>query len=473
VGLYLVVLLCSGSALSFKTQAFQTQAVQTQDDPQAADREQARQLLVEAGALIKDIPESEQSTFAHNLLLEITRVGDLSSALGVVAMLKRPEDQMDAIGSIAWKLTDSGKLNEALSLIETLKVDETEEVTKKKDETYYLLMDNLVRKNDVEQGLRVSHLIRNPGRRAQALVYAAVLRARAGDRSGARKSLAEALEIIEEAIPGNANLVYVLGTIAQAEGEVGEVPETSRALQQLSAVAYQQKQQTGQTYLLEQLVRTEAHSGHLARASEIIHELSPHNSDTAYAAIAEAQAKGGRMDEALAAADQIAEPSLRSGMLGVIAGERQARGYLMDALEAVNRIDQPAQRAEALAKLACEQAWANNPAAYLTLQLWHTTSNDGADATDSEREKVAVAYGWLGDFSTAKRILRSIEKSASRSWALWNLTELIVMGGETQEAIDLARQETVALSKAHALLGTAEGILNRLDREARAARTSE
>jgi hypothetical protein len=56
----------------------------------------------------------------------------------------------------------------------------------------------------------------------------------------------------------------------------------------------------------------------------------------------------------------------------------------------------------------------------------------------------------------------------SRLWPLWSITSMMVSAGHKQEALALAENENAAYPKAYALLGTATGILDRLEAETKA-----
>ena len=73
----------------------------------------------------------------------------------------------------------------------------------------------------------------------------------------------------------------------------------------------------------------------------------------------------------------------------------------------------------------------------------------------------------LKDFSGAQESIASMHDAESRVWPLWNITEMMAKAGDVHGALSLASNEQAAHAKAYALLGTAQGILSRLDAEAR------
>src|SRR5262249_5562978 len=151
--------------------------------------------------------------------------------------------------------------------------------------------------------------------------------------------------------------------------------------------------------------------------TEIIEELSEDSADWAFLPISQEFARRGSMTEALAVASKISAPSTRDSALREIAMIRGRAGHSDDSLEAIDKMIDPSSRAEAVGVLALEQAEAEDPAAYTTLQLWREETGGG-----KAREFAAVAYGLLGDFVSAERILSSIQEPEGRMWPLWNLT---------------------------------------------------
>lgn len=419
----------------------------------------ARQLLIEAGTLIKDVPEFQQRSAVANVSSQLARAGDLTEALAVVSLLKQ-EEQGLAIGCVAWQLAKSGNAAQARTLIEGTKGPST-------NSSFQQLAQLLVQNGDFEQGLQIAHLINEPQPLADTLVRLAVLRAKDGDRAGASRALDAALDVAKDATTKDFRNAAIFGEIASAQAEIGETAETSFALGRLYAIAYQRKVGSGDTSLLQDLAATEARMGNISNATDIVGELSGGAADWVLMLISEEVARKGSMTEALGVASNISAIGTRDSAFREIAVIRGRAGYSDDSLEAIDKMT-PSSRAEAIGVLALEQAVAEDPTAYTTLQLWEgTTGEDTADAKTA-REFAAVTYGVLGDFVTAERILSSIQQPEGRLWPLWNLTRFLVNKGDAQEALDLAYQEEAALPKVYALVGTASGILDQHESEVKA-----
>jgi tetratricopeptide (TPR) repeat protein len=244
--------------------------------------------------------------------------------------------------------------------------------------------------------------------------------------------------------------------------DIGETPETSFALRRFSAFAYRQKTDRGETSYLQILASTKARLGDIVGATEIIGELSGTSADFAHMGIAEEWAWRGSIAEAMTAASQISDTRLRDSTLREIALNRTDKINLSDSLEAINKIDDSPARSEALATLALEQAQNGNPAVFHTLERWHASFEGASEFAKDARGTIAVTYGLLGEFEQARQVLDTLPDPESRTWPLWNLTSFLASRGRTQEAIDLANQEESAQPKLHALLGTAQGILDRV-----------
>lgn len=380
---------------------------------------EARQLLIEASTLIKDVPEFQQASAVADVSSQLARAGDLTEALAVVRLL-RQEEQGLAIGCIAWQLAKSGNAAQARSLIEGTKGPGT-------NSSFQQLAQLLVQKGDFEQGLWIAHLINEPQPLADTLVRLAVLRAKDGDRAGASRALDAALDVAKDATTKDLRNATIFGEIARTQAEIGETPETSFALGRLYAIAYQRKVGSGDTSLLQDLAATEARIGNISNATDIVGELSEGTADWVLMLISQEVARKRSMTEALGVASNISATSTRDSALREIAMIRGRAGHSDDSLEAIDEMTNPSSRAEAVGALALEQAVAEDPTAYTTLQLWEGTTGDGTAEAEKAREFAAVTYGLLGDFATAERILSSIQEPEGRVWPLWNLTSFLVI----------------------------------------------
>jgi hypothetical protein len=185
------------------------------------------------------------------------------------------------------------------------------------------------------------------------------------------------------------------------------------------------------------------------------------------------QAKNGDGQEALFTVSLMSDQQLKVLAIREISVLEGTSGKPLEGLEAINRIPNPGDRAYILATLALEQAEKDDPAAGRTLLLT-------VEATDEPEAKVpglvfgliAVTRALLKDFSGAQESVANMNEAASRVWPLWNITAMMAKAGDVQRALSLAANEQAAHPKAYALLGTAQGILERAEAEAKAKSNS-
>ena len=428
---------------------------------EANELAEARRLLLEASDFVKDIPEVQQSSAAANIASQLTRAGDVADALSVARLLPNTEDQGQVMALIAWQLAHHGHVAEALTLIESAAEGQN------KTTAYQLVAELIAEKGDLQGALETAHRIHEePGRLIDTLARVASLLGQAGDRSGAREAIDDALNTAEAALAQNIGSAAAFTQIARTQAEIGDTADASMTLDQFSSIVHQYKGAEGTGLFLQQLASAQAQIGDLAGAQRTIEEISDGNSDLALMEISEEQARQGLMVDALTNAERISAPASKWITLREIAMIRGTHGTLNDALEAIDRISEPAGHAEALATLALEQAENENPAVSLTLQTaLKFGEQDGADGSEQVLGTAAVARALLGDFAGSQQLLQQMTKPESRVWPLWNITSFMVKAGHTEEALALAGNQEGAYPKAYALLGSAEGILDRLEAE--------
>ena len=119
-------------------------------------------------------------------------------------------------------------------------------------------------------------------------------------------------------------------------------------------------------------------------------------------------------------------------------------------------------RASALAALALTQAEKGDSAAGNTVQLaWEAANHASASVPDHVFEFIAVTRFILGDHTGSLEVIRHLPPD-SRQWPLQNITIWMAEAGKSAEALSLADEEKEPLPKAYALIGTAQGILDRI-----------
>ena len=432
------------------------------------DLAEARRLLVEASQLVKDLPEFQRSSAAANIAGQLVRANDLSDALAAARLLPKAEDQAHVLGIIASQLAHSGDVGRALALVDSAPDDQNKAVA------YELVAERVAESGDAKGALGIAHRIRKDrGRLADTLARLASRAAKAGDLSGAREALGDALQVAEEAVNENLGYASEFAQIARTQAEIGDSTDAFTTLDRLSAIASQYKGAGSNGMFLPELSCAQAQIGDLVGAERTADEIPPGgSSDLALICISQEQAKLGRMTEALGSAARISSPAFKRSALREIAMLRGTHGSLNDVLEAINHIPEVGDRGEALATLALEQAENENPAAGGTLQVaWKQATEMGAAVSDNVLGTIAVTRALLGDFAGALQIVRDMTKPEARVWPLWNITSFMVAAGHRQEALFLAESEEVPHPKAYALLGTAQGILGHMEAEQKALDT--
>lgn len=421
---------------------------------------QARDLLLKAGALLKQIPEWQQFSAAANIASQLTRAGDLADALATVRHLETPDDQAYAMGSVGYQLVDRGNPAQALALLKNSQDGQG------KDFAYAIVSQLLAERNDFEQALQAAHLIKGSDRRLDTLVRIAILQGKAGKRAHASETLQEALRVAENISYADPNSALSLLTIARAQIDIGESAETSAVASRFAALARKKKENGQGDILLQVFAGFQAQTGDFAEALQTVEDLSEGAADYALKTIAEEYAKRQSMGEALRVAARISDRSSRERAFSAIAGAARQHEKSDGSLEAINAMQDPTARAEALANLALDQARWQESATYQTLLRWQAETDGGAKASDIARGTAAVAYGLMGNFADSQQLLAEITKPEGRQWPLWNLTQFLANKGKAQQAANLAEQEKDPLPKLYALLGTAQGLLDNIEAEA-------
>jgi tetratricopeptide (TPR) repeat protein len=432
----------------------------------AGQVDEARRLLVEASHLVKDLPEDQQPSAVANIAGQLTRAADLPDALATIRLLKKKDDQARATGSISWQLAHAGNSIQALALVDS--IDDVQI----KDANYETLAVLLAQQGELARALQIAHRRKDSFGVAYTLVLIANQRARVKDLSGAREALSEAIDISNQGVEEDPARVTFLTQIAATQAKIGDLGAAFRTVDQFSAIAHQYKGPQGKGLLLQSLASTQAQIGDVVGAQRTVAEIpSGDNSDLALMAISEEQAKHGLMKDALETAGLVSNRAFKSSTLRQIVIARGTHGTLHDAHEAIDLMSEPAERAETIATLALEQAVNENTSASATLQsASELTTATASHASGRTLEFIAVTQAVLGDFAGAQQIVQNMAEPKSRVWPLWNITSLLAEAGRTEEALALAESQDSTYPKAYSLLGTAQGILIRVEAEREAAR---
>ena len=159
---------------------------------QEVSRAEAQKILSQASHLVPDVPEFQRMSVASNIANAQARAGDLAGALSTVYLLKKPQDQAQALGSVAHFVDYSGDLAGALKMMESAAKGQT------RDASYAQIAWAHAHKGEVTGALRVAHLIQNDHHcLIEALDGIAAEQWKSGDHSGAQQSWGEARNVAE------------------------------------------------------------------------------------------------------------------------------------------------------------------------------------------------------------------------------------------------------------------------------------
>jgi len=189
-------------------------------------------LLREAGKLVPEIEEVQQSSAASNIAGQQVLAGDLAGALETVHSVKRPQDSTESSGldyyGIAWNLGKVRSWRVGMDLVRGLKDDNLKALD------YLGLAESLAANGDFEHALTAARAIRRiskaDSRFADTLVDVSNQQFKAGDTASATATLDEALDAIErersDAGTGFSTAQWYAGTIQRlvSAGTTGRLP---------------------------------------------------------------------------------------------------------------------------------------------------------------------------------------------------------------------------------------------------------
>jgi tetratricopeptide (TPR) repeat protein len=417
---------------------------------------QAREILGQASTLVPDIPEPQRMSVASNIANAQVRAGDLVGALSTVRSLKKPQDFAFGMGIIAYVLDSSGDLPAALQVISDAPAGQS------RDLSYEHIAQSHADKGDFSSAMRIAHLIQNaPGRSVETLTRVAQLQWKSGDHAGADQVWADALAVAQQARKQDPNLAMLLVGIATSRAQVGESAAAYATLDEFSRIIEQRH--PADQGLLSTLAMGYAGIGDTTSALHTVETLAPgSNRDICLMTISSQLMKNDDVADAEEIASRISDPQLKAHAFQEIAISESGSGRPASAIETADKIPNLAGRAEALAYLALEQAQKGDPATGDTLRRAVAAATQATPKPpDHVFAAIAVTEAMLGDFDTAEQTVRPLSCDA-RPWAWWNIAAMMANAGDLSGAVEVAAQEEDPHSKAYALLGSANGILDRL-----------
>ncbi|HKW17401.1 MAG TPA: hypothetical protein VJO35_07845 [Terriglobales bacterium] len=425
----------------------------------------AREILLQASQLVPDIPEPQRMNAASNIANAQVRANDLRGALATLHLLKKPYEVSSGMGIMAFALDSSGKLDDALQFMRDAPANDG------KDVGYEQLAQAHAQKKDFSNALRIADLIQNnPSRSVETLTRVAELQWGAGDHPAAERVWDKALEVAEQARKQDPGLASLLVGIATSRVQAGDTAPGYTTLDEFRSIVEQQ--QPPDQGKLSVLAMGYVQVGDSTTALRIAKALpAGSNRDICFMSVSIQLSKTGDLADAEATAAEISDAHLQTVAFNGIAEFEAESDRPTSAIDVITRITNFEGRAEALASLALEQAKRGDDAAAFTLELASRAAEESKSVPEHVFEFIAVAHAILGEFASAEKIVKTLP-SAARTWPWWNITEMMVEAGKLDEAIELASNEDDAHPKAYALLGTANGVLSRLKREAEKSQSS-
>ncbi|MBZ5529109.1 MAG: hypothetical protein LAN71_14575, partial [Acidobacteriia bacterium] len=340
---------------------------------------------------------------------------------------------------------------------------------------------------DAQGATQLAHTIKNARYRAETLADIASLRAEAGHPEEARIRLQEALATAQQALPdesaeGRSSLLAcapeagtsssdpAMESIVVAQAVTGD---PTGALETIGRM----NDKTARDGLIERVAEYQAHAGDFAGAKSSISAISSDSCKTAALhGVAMAHFEAGNLSAALSTVSEMTNPEQKASTLTYLAGQVVKQGTFNSAVELLAR-----------ARVIAAQITSKQERAPILLQIAHIQvqagSRDEARKTLAQAVPDALAadeedrnnHAWsstlgslierqleIGDLDGAFVALARID-DRSRPYVVWNTAQEQSKTGDTQGALAWAARQASPLDKAFALVGVAQGILDRLE----------
>jgi hypothetical protein len=453
----------------------QTREGRTQPPPPIAE---VRSILREASALIPMIETYQRVTTAANIAAEQARAGDDEGAQTSRSSAKAL-DQALSVGGVAYSLAVQGRLAIALDLIAATADGQQKAVA------YWQVTQALLKGSKYDDALSVAHLISKDPKEADrfldTLLQIYVAQSKADDRPGASATLNEALSVVDRepdispvlTKPMPTEWVYshrpdMYQKIVHALILAGNRNDALTVAARISAMATQQRDSEKKKGILGALAVAQADLGDFAAALRTAKSVrSGLNGELTLQAIAVEQARQGHLAAALATTAQLTQGVFLLVALQEIARTRVESGDYAGARAAIDRIQDPGERAYGLADLAFHEVDKNAAAAKLTVALaWETAQEAKGKAPSYVYQNavtfVAATRARLGDFAGALEIINSPDLQ-DRVWPLANLVQGMTGAGNKDDALALARGQATPRVRADGLLQIARSLMDQID----------
>ena len=452
----------------------------------AGDKTIAAESFDRALKIVETLPrenfyDDPRETFRASIASLRARGGDIDGARQTLALIKSDSDKSSVISEIALAHARAKNFAEAAQTASAIQDSDW------KDQTLEWIANQQAAAGDIQGATRLAHEIKNAQYRAQALTYIASLEAEGGQAEKARAVVQDALGAAEqteptEGVAGRSSLAAcfsqepehprdaALERVAVAQAQAGD---TTAAMETLNRM----HDKSGRENSLATIAGYQARSGDFAGARASIAAIGKDSCKTAALhGIVEAQFEAGNLSAALLTVDEMGDPYEKAltltylgeevanqgaltsamGILGharVVANQIIDGQYHADILEGIARIEVKAgNRVEAAKTLA-----AAVPLVMAALEQdkrEHRWSSALPDLIEQQAELGDLDGAWdnLGKTSDNDRT-NIVGKAASAQ----------SKAGDMQGALAWAARQISPRDKALALVGIAEGILERVE----------
>jgi tetratricopeptide (TPR) repeat protein len=434
---------------------------------------EVKSILREASALTPMIEAHQRWAVAANIAAQQTRAGDDEGALTSRSSANAP------VGGVAYSLAVQGRLPEALQLIAPMPDGQEKALA------YWQLTQGLLEVGKYDDALLVARLIsKDPKEADRSLdilmqIYSAQWKA--GDRQAAAATLSEAIKLAQRSPEIQSSRFRSLGQsvligsrraamyerVVHALALAGNRDDARTVVSYISDMAAQERDSEKKNGILSTLAEAQADIGNFAAALRTAEPLkSAYNGEGIFQPIAMEQARQGDVAAALATLARVPQGSAFVALLGMSRTLSDLGNYA-GARAAVDKINDPGQRASALASLAFEQAVKDPAGAKLNVTLAWKLAQEARDKAPSyvfqnSVTLVAAARARMGDFAGSLEIINGPDL-LNKAWPLACLVQGMVEAGNKDEALALARSQDAPLARADALLQIARSLMYQIE----------
>lgn len=435
---------------------------------EVSSQQHIQSILRLASSLIPLADQNQQATIASQIANRQARVEDLAGALKTIARLQNDRDRAQATGGIAPVLAWQGDLPAALSLVRGPGPIDSANATLAytRQQQYSSIAAVLAGKKQFEEALRIAELIKEgPVSLSRSNLFVNTLmriyakQVQAGDSEGAQTTVDLALQAVDHEIHNPSAPEFsesgpagMYGTIASELVREGNRVAALQVLERIYGLVASASDPKHRQDTLFQLAYSQAAIGEVASAESTIRELNPGQQRQGVEMMIALQRT--KQGDPLAVIDDVMafsyEP-LKDISLSVIATTLWKSGNYVRAISTLERIAGIGERADAMAKLALEQAEEGDSTAPLTAELaCDLVAKGGHDVKPYVLEEIAATREFLGDYASALETISKLS-DVDKVWPLRTLMGIWVKGGKESDALQLADSEPPSV-RIHLLL---------------------